>query len=102
MFYQKLLGIINPPRLIQMAFSLRPKSELLIYNEQRLTRRQVFANIQALGGGLQSLGIGKGDRIAALLPACPEAVYTMFLPETLGSVHVPSTRCSASASWGTF
>ena len=49
----------------------------------------MFANIQALGGGLQSLGIGKGDRVATLLPACPEAVYTMFLPEMIGSVHVP-------------
>jgi fatty-acyl-CoA synthase len=89
MFYQKILGKINAQRLIKMAFRLRPESELLIYNGQRLTRRQVFANIQALGGGLQSLGIGKGDRVATLLPACPEAAYTMFLPIIMGSVNVP-------------
>jgi len=89
MFYQKMLGKIHAQRLIKMAFSLRPESELLIYNGQRLTRRQVFANIQALGGGLQSLGIGMGDRVVTLLPACPEAVYAMFLPEMIGSVHVP-------------
>jgi acyl-CoA synthetase (AMP-forming)/AMP-acid ligase II len=89
MFYQKILGKINARRLLGMAFRLRPESELLIFNGQRLTRRQVFANILALGGGLQSLGIGKGDRVATLLPACPEAVYTIFLPELMGSVHVP-------------
>ena len=89
LFYQKILGKVNPQRLLKIAFSLRPESELLIYNGQRLTRRQVFANIKALGGGLQSLGIGKGDRVATLLPACPEAVYTLFLPEMLGSVNVP-------------
>jgi len=89
MFYQKMLGTINAQRLLKIAFRLHSDSELLIFNEQRLTRRQVFANIQALGGGLQSLGIGKGDRVATLLPACPEAVYTMFLPEMMGTVNVP-------------
>ena len=89
MFYQKILGKIDAQRLLKMIFSLRPESELLIFNGQRLTRRQVFANIQALGGGLQSLGIVKGNRVATLLPACPEAVYTTFLPEMIGSVHVP-------------
>ena len=76
MLYQKILEIIDPQRLLKMAFSLRPESELLVFKGQRLTRRQVFANLLALSGGLQSLGIRKGDRVAMLLPACPEAIYT--------------------------
>ena len=42
-----------------------------------------------LAGGLQSLGVQKGDRVVALLPACPESVYSLFVPWLLGSVEVP-------------
>jgi fatty-acyl-CoA synthase len=84
-----MLGKIGSQRLLKLAFRWKPDSELLVYNDRRLTRRQVLANIQALGGGLQALGIQRGDRIATLLPACPEAIYTMFLPQMMGTVNVP-------------
>jgi fatty-acyl-CoA synthase len=86
---RSLLGKIGSQRLLRLAFRLNPDSELVICNDQRLTRRQVFANIQALGAGLQALGVRKGDRVVTLLPACPESIYTMFLPQTIGSVNVP-------------
>ncbi len=80
---------LSPQRLVHLAFGARPTSEFLIFGRERLTRGQVYANIRALAAGLQALGVGKGDRIATLLPACPEAVYTLFLPPLLGTVHVP-------------
>lgn len=89
MILQKLFGKIGSQRLLKMAFTMRPDSELLIFNEQRLTRRQAFDAIQALGGGLQALGVQRGDRIATLLPACPTSFYTMFLPQMIGTVNVP-------------
>ncbi len=89
MFIPHLLGKLNPQKLLKTAFSLHPASELIIFEAQRLTRRQVFENILALAGGLQSLGVHMGERVVSLLPACPESVYTLFLPETLGTVHVP-------------
>ena len=89
MIVAKLMGCISSQRLISLAFRLRPNSEFIIYKDQRLTRRQVFANIRSLAAGLQALGVGKGDRVAALLPACPEAIYALFLPWVLGNVQVP-------------
>ena len=89
MVVRKLLGRINPQRLVDLAFRVRPNSEFIIFQDQRLTRRQVFARVKALAAGLQALGVKKGDRVATLLPACPEAVYTAFLPSVLGNVNVP-------------
>jgi len=86
---QKLFGKIGSQRLLKAAFTLRPESELLVFNGQHLTRRQAFESIQALGGGLQALGVQRGDRIVTLLPACPTSFYTMFLPQMIGSVNVP-------------
>ncbi len=85
----KLLGWISPPRLVDLAFRVRPSGEFIIFQDQRLTRRQVYARVKALAAGLQALGVQKGDRVAILLPACPEAVYTVFLPSALGNVNVP-------------
>jgi fatty-acyl-CoA synthase len=79
---------LNPKHLITLACCLRPNSEFIIFNEQRLTRRQVFANLNALAAGLQALGVRKGDRVVGLLPASPEAVYAYFLPWVLGNVEV--------------
>ena len=39
MVVRKLLGWINPQRLVDLAFRVRPNSEFIIFHDQRLTRR---------------------------------------------------------------
>ncbi|MCJ7588227.1 MAG: acyl--CoA ligase [Candidatus Aminicenantes bacterium] len=89
MVVEKLIRWLKPQRLVPLAFRLRPASEFIIFQGQRLTRRQVFTRVEQLAAGLQALGVKKGDRVATLLPACPEAVYPIFLPSMLGAVIVP-------------
>ena len=85
----RLMGRLNPRQLMSLAFRLRPNSEFILFQGQRLTRGQAYDRMKSLAAGLQRLGIGKGDRVASLLPACPEAVYTLFMPWVLGNVNVP-------------
>jgi fatty-acyl-CoA synthase len=80
---------LDPRRVLDLAFRARSASEYLIFQGERITRRQAYADVRALAAGLQSLGVQKGDRVATLLPACPEAVYSMFVPSITGSIHVP-------------
>lgn len=82
-------NVLDPQRLLALAFTIRSDSEFLVCGAERLTRRQAYANLQALAAGLQALDIRPGDRVATLLPACPEAVYAIFFPLLLGAVHVP-------------
>jgi fatty-acyl-CoA synthase len=89
MHIRRLMGWLRPQRLVELAFRFRPTSEFLLFQGQRLTRRQVLARVEDLAAGLQALGVRKGDRVATLLPACPDAVYAAFLSSALGSVHVP-------------
>ncbi|HOG48412.1 MAG TPA: AMP-binding protein [Anaerolineae bacterium] len=84
----RLVGRLGPQHLLTLARHVAGGSEFLITANERLTRRQLFARIDALAAGLQALGARKGDRIATLLPACPEAVYALFVPWVLGSVEV--------------
>ncbi|HFD40266.1 MAG TPA: hypothetical protein ENJ31_10545 [Anaerolineae bacterium] len=89
MIISGLLNRLGPRRWFALARRIRPEAEFLVTGEQRLTRREVFANVEALAAGLQALGFGPGDRLATLLPASPEALYALFLPWVLGTWEVP-------------
>ena len=43
-----------------------------VCGDQRLTDRQLNNEVNRLANALLALGVNKGDRIATLLPACPE------------------------------
>lgn len=88
MIVSRLMGWLGP-KLLRLAYRLRPDSEFIIFHEQRLTRRQVWHAICQLAAGLQAMGLKKGDPIVTLLPACPTAVYALFLPSILGTIEVP-------------
>ena len=44
---------------------------------------------EALAAALHNLGIEAGDRVALVLPACPEFVIAMFGAAKLGATIVP-------------
>ncbi len=88
MIVPRLLRWLNPQRMLALGRWLGPNAEWLITPDERLTRRQVFDRVDRLAAGLQSLGVQQGDRVVALLPACPESVYSVFLPWLLGTVEV--------------
>lgn len=54
-----------------------------------LTYRDVLDAAVRLAGALQRLGVGPGDRVALVLPSCPQAVLTLFATWRLGAVAVP-------------
>lgn len=52
------------------------------------------AHVQRLAGGLLSLGIDRGDRIAMQLPNCLEAVAAMFAAAQIGAIVAPSNTAN--------
>jgi acyl-CoA synthetase (AMP-forming)/AMP-acid ligase II len=83
------LRLIHPQRLIVLARRLWPNSDYLVAGTERLSRRELLARVDRLAAGLQFCGVRPGDRVVTLLPASPEAVYSLFLPWVLGNVEVP-------------
>jgi len=66
-----------------------PRREALVCGKVRVTYGQVADRITALAYGLDRLGIGKGDKVAAALSPGPEFVYLFFTLAELGAVMVP-------------
>jgi acetoacetyl-CoA synthetase len=52
----------------------------------RLSYAQLAAEVARVARGLRSLGIGRGDRVAALLPNVPEAVIGLLATASLGAI----------------
>ncbi len=68
----------------------RPNSPSLQWQtEEPLSYKQVYDRCLHLAGGLRELGVGRGDRVAFMLPNSMEIVLSWFGVNLLGAVEVP-------------
>ena len=54
---------------------------------RRITFAELKAEVCKLAHALQSLGVGKGDRVTIYLPMVPEAAFAMLACARIGAVH---------------
>lgn len=54
---------------------------------RRVTYNELFEKVSRLAGGLQKLGVQKGDRVVIYMPLIPEAIMAMLATVRLGAVH---------------
>jgi acyl-CoA synthetase (AMP-forming)/AMP-acid ligase II len=66
-----------------------PDRSFLLSEAGALSYAEVDSQSDALAAALANLGVEKGDRVALLLPACPEFVVSLFAVAKLGAVVVP-------------
>lgn len=55
-----------------------PESTALLFYGQSTSYRSLFLQAKALAGALAKLGVRKGDRVAIVLPNCPQAVASYY------------------------
>ncbi|SFI73074.1 long-chain acyl-CoA synthetase [Paenibacillus sp. UNC496MF] len=73
--------------LIQTA-AKHPAKEALFFFGKRISYKELLAAAQRMAAGLQAAGVAKGDRVAILLPNCPQAVVSYFGALLAGAVVV--------------
>ncbi len=66
----------------------RPHAEAVVFRDRRLTYRALLAQVDTLARALLAAGIGRGDRVALLLPNRPEWLVTAFAVAKVGGVVV--------------
>ncbi len=74
---------------LRRVISEYPERLALSFGDQTLTFRELGEQVDGLARGLRGLGVGPGDKVAIILPNCPEFVYAFFAPAALGAVIVP-------------
>src|SRR5688572_1550149 len=75
-------------------YAAAPDRLALLYEDAaghrlRLTFAELREDSARFAGVLRGLGVGKGDRVATLLPKTPELLITTLAIWRLGAVHVP-------------
>ncbi len=83
--YNDVLGY-DLPQTLERSVKLVPDKVALINGDERITYKQLDERVDALAASLQSLGIGKGDRVAIDLVNCPELLVAYFAVAKLGAV----------------
>ena len=66
-----------------------PDKTFIVYEKEKRTFRGFYKRVKELGGGLESIGIKKGDKVAILLHNCVEYVEIYFAAISRGAVVVP-------------
>ena len=67
----------------------RADATAVVFEDTRLTWREYSARIDRVAHALLGLGIGKGERVASLLPNCLELLDLYWACARIGAVAVP-------------
>ncbi|MBL8309985.1 MAG: propionate--CoA ligase [Burkholderiales bacterium] len=69
--------------------------------ESKYTFKQLYSEVNRVAAMLQSMGVGKGDRVLIYMPMIPEAVFAMLATVRIGAIHSVVFGGFASASLAT-
>jgi fatty-acyl-CoA synthase len=86
--HERAFSTTLPQALAQRA-TLDPERVFLLSGAGRTTFGEADSQAESMAAALHGLGVEPGDRIALLLPPCPEFAVAMFAAAKLGAVIVP-------------
>lgn len=66
-----------------------PDKEAVVYEDRRITYRQLNERVNALAKGLLDMGVGRGDVVAILLYNCSEFIEITFAANKIGAIWLP-------------
>jgi acyl-CoA synthetase (AMP-forming)/AMP-acid ligase II len=67
----------------------RPRAPAVVFEDQRFDWRQFDERVNRLANALRHMGVGKGDKVATVLPNCLELIEIYWAAPKLGAVLVP-------------
>ncbi|ABK15811.1 long-chain-fatty-acid--CoA ligase [Syntrophobacter fumaroxidans] len=76
------------PRLLEARVKKLPGNSATEFYGARLTYEALWKQISSLANALRLLGLRHGDRVAVMLPNCPQTVITYYAVLWLGGVVV--------------
>lgn len=86
--------IINLIQILDNTVKRYAERTALICDKQYITYRQLNQAVSAVAALLKDSGIGKGDKVAVMLPNMPEFVFSYFGILKTGAVVVPLNTLS--------
>ena len=66
------------PQLLEQTAAKSSRATALVYFGATISYEQLQDHVNRLAAGLQALGVEKGDRVALMMPNCPQFVISYF------------------------
>ncbi len=82
-------GNINFSSVVNKWADENPYKEVIVYENKRITYKELNDRVNALAQGLLSLGIEHGDRVGILLYNCSEFFEIIFAVNRIGAIFLP-------------
>ncbi|MHA6758977.1 AMP-binding protein [Streptacidiphilus sp. PAMC 29251] len=76
--------------LLDEAAARHGRRTALVFFGRRTSYRALRKAVDRFAGGLVGLGVGRGDRVALVLPNCPQYVVAFYAVLRLGAIVVPT------------
>src|SRR5574340_1108438 len=89
-----LTDSMNLGRMLEETCLRHAERVALIHEEKRISYSALNAAVNMLSNRLRKAGLAKGDRIAVMLPNCPEFVIAYFAAQKIGAVAVTLNNLS--------
>jgi long-chain acyl-CoA synthetase len=92
----EIILTMNLALLLEEAYKNYANRTVMITDGQRINYDQLNCRVNSIAHLLKQTGVGKGDKVALMLPNIPEFVYCYFAAIKLGAVAVPLNTSSTS------
>ena len=90
----------EPPRILSRQARFRGEHDAIVCDSERLSYSEFDARVNRLSNALTAAGIGKGDKIATVLPNCLEMLDVYWAAAKTGAVVVPLSPLLQRAALG--
>jgi long-chain acyl-CoA synthetase len=74
--------------LLQIAVEKQPNHTACVFMGARMDFEHLKQHVDKLAAALHGLGVRKGDRVAIMMPNCPQAIIAYYATLSLGAVTV--------------
>ncbi len=79
---------LNPITFLERSAAVYPDKPAVIYRDRTYTYAQFHQRVRRLAGALRQAGVGKGDRVAFLVPNLPPMLEGHYGPLRIGAILV--------------
>ncbi len=87
--YRAVVNSMNIGWWVERWSDLHPDKPAILFEGDVITYSELHKRVNRTGCWLQSLGIEKGDRVAAMMSNCPEFMELYLACSRLGAIFVP-------------
>ena len=77
----------------------RAEKAAILCGEHRITYKSLSEGVNRFGNALFGLGVRMEERVAIIMPDCPECVYAFFGSMKIGAVAIPMNTLLMSADY---